>query len=529
MTLPDSGTAWPPAEHTGRYSRMQTSSVWYGGDPGKLAEHYAGGNASAEYNSSAKHAISRFFAWFWSRTDSTKPDEKVHVPLAQDLAAMSAELVGNGLRFEVQPTEFDAEGAPTAANKKLRDETQKRLDELLDYGLFDMVLSAGLETSAALGSVAFRIGYDKTSGMRMPTIQRVDADHVVPEYVWGRLVAVTFWRIVRRDGEIVWYHLERHVAGAIYHGLYMGTRGSLGQRVPLADHPSTAPLASLVDAESKITMIENRMTAVSVPNMLPDPLDRDNESGRSDFSPGVLMLFDAIDKTMTSLMRDIEDGRSRLLVADYMLDSRGAGQGVSFDEDRHLFTSLKRQPGEQGDPPIDQVQFSIRVEEHLRTIEDLTTRAIKMSGYSPDTEQGGDGNAITATEYAGKQKRSLSTRQKKLRYLQAIEDLLEALLVVDATYFDSGVTPMPVKLVAPAASQPSMKELAETVNLLKTAEASSIRVRVQTLHPDWDDTQIDAEVELIQGESSVIDPLTFGLGGRGVRRPEPSDDDEPAE
>lgn len=515
MGLPDNKTAWPPADHTGRYSRIASSSVWYGGDPAALSAFYAGGNSRATVVSGVKHAVSRFFGWFWSKEDPTAPDDKIHVPLAQDIATMSAELVGNGLRFEIQPTEFDEMGRPSEAQKPQIAKTQARLDDLLDYALFDATLLAALETSAALGCVGLRIGYDKSAGMTMPTIQRVDADSMVPEFVWGQLVAVTFWRIVRNDGEQQWFHLERHERGAIFHGLYRGTRGNLGMMMSLTDLPETAAIADLVDEDGKIPMVDGRMTAVSVPNMLPDPLDRENNSGRSDFTPGVITLFDAIDKTMTSLMRDIQDGQSKLLLADYMLDSNGAGKGVSFNEDQHLFTGLKMQPGEQGDAPITQVQFKIRVDEHLRTIEDLTNRAIKACGYSPDTDQAGSGAAITATEFSGKAKRSLSTRSKKLRYLQSVEDLLETLLWVDATYFDSGVTPMPVRMIAPDAVQPSLRELAETVNLLKTAEAASIRVRVQTLHPDWDASQVDDEVETIQTESSSIDPLTFGLGGRG--------------
>lgn len=515
MGLPENRTAWPPAEDTSRYSRMRVTSTWYGGDPAQLEDLYQGSGKSAGYSSPLKAAISRVFAWFWSKSDPTAPDDKVHVPLAQDIATMSAELVGNGLRFEVQHTLFDNEGKPLKAQDAVVAKTQARLDELLDYGIFDAVLLAGLETSAALGSIGFRIGYDKTSGMTMPVIQRVDADSVVPEYVWGQLTAVTFWRVVAREGEIVWRHLERHERGAIFHGLYQGEVGNIGMRMPLADRPETAALAQLVDAEGRIIMVDGRLTAVSIPNMLPDPLDRDNGAGRSDFTPGVISLFDSIDRTMTSLMRDIQDGQSRLLIADYMLASQGVGKGVAFDEDQHLFTPLKMQPGETGDAPITQVQFKIRVDEHLRVLDDLTSRAVRMCGYNPDAENGSDGGEQTATEYSGKAKRSLSTRQKKLRYLQSLEDLLETLLWVDAKYFSSGVTPLPVKLIAPSAVQPSLKELAETVNLLKQAEAASITVRVRTLHPDWDQTQVDDEVAAIQGESSVIDPLTFGLRGAG--------------
>jgi hypothetical protein len=177
-------------------------------------------------------------------------------------------------------------------------------------------------------------------------------------------------------------------------------------------------------------------------------------------------------------------------------------------------------PSEDGsNPPIEQVQFAIRVDEHLRTIADLVNRAIRSAGYSSDAEQGDDGRELTATEYSGKAQRSLSTRRKKLRYWQRIEPLLESLLKIDAEYFGSNVVPLPVRMEVPAIAQPTLAELAQTAALLKQAEAASLRTRVALLHPDWDPSQIDAEVDLIQSEGSVIDPLTFGLGGAGVTPP----------
>lgn len=517
MPLPGKNAAWPPAEHSARYSSMATSAAWYAGDPNKLADVY--GVATAPRG--ATGVINRFVDWFWKRP-ATPGDEghKLHLPLAQDIATMSSELLfAETPRFVVQHTEFTADGTPNPAQDAAVAKTQARLDELLDNCSFGAVLLAAAETASPLGSVGLRIGYDTRNGMKMPVITRVDADAIVPEYEWGQLKAVTFWRSAV-EGGTVYYHLERHERGAIYHGLYAGTSGNLGQPMALADHELTRALSELVDAEGKITTVEGALTAVSIANMLPDPLDRTSNVGRSDFSPGVLTFFDAIDRTYTSLMRDIEDGESKLIIADYMLSNNGPGKGVTFDQSQHLFTRVKMMPAEDGsNPPIEQVQFKIRVDEHLKAIDHLTSEAIKACGYSPAADNGSDGGPQTATEYSGKAKRSLSTRKKKLRYWQPIEDLLESLLLIDATFFQSGVTPFPVKMEVPEAVQPSIVELAQTVAALKQAEAASIKVRVQMLHPDWDPKQVQEEVDEIQRESSVIDPLTFGLGGAGVDMP----------
>lgn len=516
--LPENGAAWPPAEHTNRYSRMKVQATWYGGDPAQLTRLYGGPEAAG--NSRARSMVQRAFAWFWGRSDETKPDDKMHVPVAQDIANRSAEaLFGEGVKFVVQHTLFDAEGLPSEAQNEAVKATQLRLDKLLENMGFDSILLAGAEVAAALGSVAFRIAWDKAATGDMPVITRTDADAVVPEYEWGQLRAVTLWRVVRHlaDGTR-WLHLERHERGRILHGLYVSnTPGDIGRKVPLLDDPATAYLAPLVDAEGSIRTDTDTMTAISIPNMLPDPLDRLSNAGRSDFSPGVIALFDAIDKAYTSLMRDIDDGKSRLVIADYMLENKGAGQGVEFDEDQHLFMKLKMQPGDDSDAPITQVQFKIRVDEHLKTIEHLTNKALNMAGWNSDSEGASDGTQMTATEYSGRSSRSTATRAKKLRYMQLLERLLFDLLVLDAKHFGSGVTPLPVKMVVPPANSPSMKELAETAQLLRNAKAASTKVIVEHVHPDWDGDQVDREVERIEGEEPVVEtPDTFGAPGAQV-------------
>lgn len=533
MGLPENRSAWPPADDTDRYSRMVVNSAWYGGDPNKLANLYGrGATQQGQHKTGLGGFISNVFGWFWAKEDPTQPDDKIHVPLAQDIATLSSELLfAKTPRFVVQHSMFLADGTPDPAQDAQVAKTQARLDKLLDNCQFDALLLAAAEISAALGSTGLRIAWQQGK-TRMPVITRVDADACVPEYSFGQLTAVTFWSIVKRSGETLWYHLERHEQGAIYHGLYKGERGNLGIAVPLEDAQKTAHLAPLVNAEGALPLPPLAMTAVSIPNMLPDPLDRANNAGRSDFTPGVITLFDAIDKSYTSLMRDIDDGKSKLIIADYMLESKGAGKGVEFDNDQHLFTKLKMSPGDDSDAPITQVQFKIRVEEHIKAIELLTAKAVKSAGYSPQSMGDyaeGQGAAVTATEIEAREKRSLSTRQKKLRYFQLIEQLLESLLIVDQAYYDTTTVPLPVRMEVPSIAEDTPRALAETAKLMKEAEASSIRVRVAVMHPDWDDSQIDDEVLEIQNESSVVDPSTFGLPLAPPPADDEDDEDEPAD
>lgn len=518
MGLPGSRAEWPPASETGRYGRMAVNSTWYGGDPAKLGELYEGGKAGETFRSGLRYTISRVAAWFWGTVDESQPDDKVHLPVPQDIATLSSEvLFGEAPTFEVQPDpawQPNADGEYTAEQQAAIDKTQARLDDLLEEMDFGSTLLAAAETASPLGSVGLRLAWDKRLNMMQPTISRVDADHVVAEYEFGVLKAVTFWEIVRVDHETKWYHLERHEPGKVYHGLYQGTTGNLGMQMPLAEHPATAPYATLVDEEGAIATSVPALLATSIPNMLPDALDRGNESGRPDYTPGVLSLFDAIDRAVTSLMRDIADGRSRLIVAEYMLDGRGPGKGVEFDPDRHIYSTLKMPPTEDGRAPITSVQFKIRVDEHLRTLDFLIRKAIESCGYNVDADTGEQGDAMTATEYSGRAKKTARTRDKKLRYWRRrVERLLEALIVADSIHFASGITPLPVRMVVPDMMQPTTLELANTAKVLREAKAASTKVIVEFVHPDWTPDMVDKEVARIEEAEAVTDPAAVGVPG----------------
>lgn len=519
MPFPPENSDWPLTHDAARYDRIAERAVWYGGDPDALASFYRGavpdrGRITQWRNWGGKdrQAEERVSSKFWGTPQTGALDEKVHLPVPEKIAGMSAEaLFSDPPRFVVEgPTATDPvtkKVTPTEETKR----TQDRLDALVDMTGLMATLLAAAETASALGASGLRLGWgDPTQGAKHPIIQRADADTYFPFYNWGTLTSMLFWRVVKADASTVWRHLELHENGAIYHALYQGTPVSLGRTIPLTEHPSTAGLR--VNEFGATYNRPGLTTAVSVPNMLPDPMDRQNAAGRSDYTPACIGLFSAIDQAATSLMRDVEDGQSRLLVADYMLKNLGFGKGATWDASERMFVQLKRQPGDLGqEAPIDQVQFDIRVEEHLAIIQDLSKRAIEAAGFTPDQDQGGDSPEMTATEFVGRNKRTLSTRDKKVLYWRAtLEPLLTSLLVVDREVFGTPITPMPVKVIFPDAVQESPKMLAETAAAQKNADATSRRTRIKTLHPDWDEADVDAELAEMENEG-VQDVDTFGL------------------
>lgn len=93
---------------------------------------------------------------------------------------------------------------------------------------------------------------------------------------------------------------------------------------------------------------------------------------------------------------------------------------------------------------------------------------------------------MTAAEVAAKNRRSLITRDRKIRYWRPVlAAMVEALLGVDANLFHTpGVVPQRPMIEWADAVSEEPKAVAETLELLARAEAASIETRVRTLHPD---------------------------------------------
>lgn len=546
--LPVDNSAWPPAGHHERLQRMRLHSAWYAGDPERLRAAHGStgvqtvGGLGTTLNPTpglATRVMAAIRNEFWGADITDEADTRRHLPTPQDVATISSEvLFSEPLQIRVMGPTHDADGTLQADGTyawRKGDPTpdtaraQQRLEEVLAGCGFHSTLLAAAEISSALGSTGLRIAYDKSvpALANRPLIARVDADAVIPLYTWGQLTGTMFWRVVLQDkGDVVWRHIELHEGGRAYHALYKGDSNSIGTRRSLAELDATKHLALIVDSEGSVMVNpKGGPTALSVPNILPDPLDRASNAGRSDYTPPVLDLFDAIDRIYSQMMDTIDDAKSRLIIADSMLEKKGAGKGVGFNPDQRVFQRVKVPPAEKegGGLPIEKIQFDMHVAEYLEAIDALTGKAIRAAGYNAQTMGDESGQEMTATEYSGRNKRSMSTRDKKIGYWQpALSALLTSLLEVDVHHFapvgEDGqrVKAYPVEVKFPDAIQPTIGELANTVKTLKEAESASKFIRVRVLHPDWTEREVQEEVDRMLEESSVVDPITFGTGGAGV-------------
>ncbi|MEU4998257.1 phage capsid protein [Streptomyces sp. NPDC021622] len=484
MPLPDNGAAWPPPQWAPYYAEMRVDDAWYSGDRRRLARIHGEQDV----------APTRRGPWNRRRAEPTRPRHRLHVPLASDIAAVSAHLL-----FSDMPSLHVEDKA-----------TQARLETLVDEGQIQQALHAGAEQGAALSGVYLRATWDRDLVDR-PIFSVVQPDNVAPEFRWGMLRAATLWRDLPGSTQsTVFRHVERHEPGRILHGLYEGTPDNLGRAVPLAEHPETADLAgSLGEDGVTVTTGITDLTIVYVPNIGPNRVHRSSPMGRSDFQ-GIRDVFEAIDDVWTSWMRDIRLARARLIVPDGYLRDYGPGNGAGFDDDREVWHSLKMPPNDGA--AITLSQFEIRVEEHQRSTEALTRQAAQSAGYSAQSfGLDANGAPITATEVDSRDALSMVTRKKKTGYWrQPLAHILHVLLQLDAVHFGRPIKPERPRVEFGDGVAESEQSTATTLDLLARAGAVSTATKVRWLHPDWDDTAIKVEVAAILRETGAAAPDPVG-------------------
>lgn len=522
MPLPDKADQqWPPKSARDTAPVYDRWGAWYSGDVAALARVYSSAigygvsHIDAESRRGLMGAQERRFHGQTPGPGSLKMT-KLHIPLASDIATTSADLLFAEPPALIVPDDAQQRGRSTDKAGAAASPTQKRLDDLMGWGMHAVLLEAA-ELASAYGGVYLRLGWDAKVADHV-LLDAIPPDAAVPEFRAGHLVAVTFWRKLRNDADDgkVWRHLERHEPGSIEHGLYCTADDTrLGKRCKLSEHEETQAFGSLADGSGRLDTGAKGLTADYVPNMRPNRTLRGSALGRSDFD-GIEPLMDALDEAWSSWMRDLRLGKAKLLLPEHYLESQGRGQGSVYDAEQEVYVQVNAMPGRDSGVAgaIQQVQFAIRVDEHSRTCEAITGEAVRGAGYSAQTF-GMEGEvAVTATEVTAKQRRSFTTRAKKINYWRPVlARLLQTALEIDRKVFGSKVEPIVPDVEWPDGVADDPEATARTLQLLDAAKAVSTRTKVEMLHPDWDDDRVAEEVKLIDGAGMPDDADSIGFPG----------------
>ncbi|GAA1915237.1 hypothetical protein GCM10009775_04590 [Microbacterium aoyamense] len=540
---------WPPEPFDIAFARFKELDAWWAGDTQTLSEIYSGRGPQTHIvngRSFRGGVLGTLSKWWWGQpVEVDEQRMKMHLPLAADLCTLSSDLLfGEAPQVlfrkpdSAETPAADADESKTVT--KWRHQAQDRLDAIIgtDEAHAEMLLLG--EYAAALGGSYFAVAWDPTvSDHVFP--KAYAADCAIPTFRYGRLASVRLWSEYR-DGNEVFRLVETHEPGTIEYALYRGTEKTLGALVPISSRPETAHYEQLRNESDLAVAIANpgalplsvrigtgsdRLAVVYMPNARPvrdwrklGPLAN---LGRSDLD-GIQDLLDKVDQVWSSLMRDVDNGQGRLIIGEDALELSGKpGEGAKFDTYRQVFTAVGAALGKSADGSalVDQVQFDIRVQEHLETFEGLLRRIASTIGYSESHLGIDDGRgAMTATEVTADLSDSERTRDKKALYARAALSkwALVALEIDKAVFGGDGdlgdLTVAPDVVFAPV-SQADPEKLTRIAALQEGI--ASLKERVRTMRPDWDEDDLDAEVKAIQDEKSaaaalIPDPGTFDGG-----------------
>lgn len=502
----------PPALHAVMHNIAQWSA-WFSGDPDQLywtyynvAENSMDGRSF--FGTTGEAGLPTGYAGrqrqgllgstqrtFWgARIPAGEKRSKLHVPLAGDLAAMSADLLFAKRPICALPPDTSDDAAA------------EWLDALLDDDMHATLLE-GAEVCAGLSGVFLRANWD-TELADKAWLDVVHPDAAVPTFTRGKLTSVVLWRVIHDAGSTVVRHLETHdlMDQTINHAAYEGTQQLLGSPVPLGDYPATASLEQLTtDGMVQLPPLpKDAPTVVYIPNIRPNRLWRDLPEaaylGRSDYA-GIEGLMDSLDETYSLWMKEVRLARLRLIVPQSYMDNLGPGKGAILDLDREAFLPMNMLAGGGENSQITANQFLIRWQEHKETCDQLITEAVTRAGYSEQTFGESGTTAMTATEVEARERRTLLTRAKKLNYVRPrLRDIIYTLMCLDQVVYRQPLTPIKPDVTFPDAVLPSTSELAQTAVALNTAQAASKQTLVQLVHPDWTADQVAEEVAAIKDE-----------------------------
>lgn len=510
MPMPAANTPWPPKPWDIAYAQYAENDAWLTGDTKALASIYGNRGGATHTRAGQPHkgglvgAASRLF---WGRpAPANEQRTRLHLPIPADLATLASDL-----QYSDPPVTAFAEGDETP-NKA----AEARLNDILNDDSHHAMLNSMGEIKSALGATIIIPRWD-TALEEHVWLDYAAADTAIPVFRHGRLVEVTLWS-EWLDGHVYWRHLEHHSIGAIEHALYCGTVASLGLRMPLQERPETAPYAELVNGDSQILTGINRLTAAYLPNAPALSWRKQGalkDAGRSDFNQ-LPPMFDNADEVWSSWMRDLKLGAGKLVVPEAYLRSNGPGAGASFDLFQEMFVGLDIPGTANAAPALTPTQFQIRTQEHSDTLDKVMLQILHKAGFSPSAWDLGDnaGSQATATEIQQRERRTETTRSKKNLYDRKVLSRMGSVaLELDGLLFaGKGGGRYDLNVVFPDISRTDPKVEAETIGLLKVADAISTETAVRRANPDADDAWIDEEVARIQNKKDAEqppDPFTF--------------------
>lgn len=487
--LPTNNIPFPPQHMLDEYREIAENDAWYAGSPERLAQFYSGllypsGTVASDFFSDIYNQTVAPRQKFWAKQFYEERRITLHMPIAGDIARTSADLLfSEAPKFQVQ-----------------NEQTQERLEQIINQSNFQAKLLESAETASAIGGVYLKINWDNDM-FNYPIISIAQPDSAIPTFTWGTLTSCIFWKEVKREdykkSTIVYRLLENHEKGRIQYGLYKGDEDYLGMRVGLGAIEDTMNLQDEI-----ITGIDDILCRY-IPNVLPNKKHRGSPFGQSDFA-SLYGLMDALDEAYSSWIRDLRLAKGRILVPESFLQKTDRGDFV-FDLDKEVFTPMDIDPLTSKEVGITMQQFDIRAEQYEKTCLELIHRIISSAGYSPQSFGLAISGNESGTALSIRERKSYLNQQKKSRYWKpALIDIMYLLQQVDTIHLGNRYQPERPSVEFGDSAQTDMFQLANTIEALSRAKAMSIETMVRYANTDMNEEEVQAEVQRIKEENGLV-------------------------
>lgn len=478
------GMQWPPMDLE-RY-KMKEYATWFSGEAELLANFYFDNDLQ---NYLQLNYGTRNNNKFWARQIKNKSNFFIHVPIANDISeTSSAFLFGESpiIRF----TNSDA--------SENMQNNQEELDKMLVESEFFTKILEAAEVASAMGGVYIKVAWDsELSAHPIPVIAQ--CEQAFPTFKFGHLVKVQLVYDVSNDGSTVYRLVETIEKGKITNELYKGSADNLGKKESLSACDATKELEEEVSTG-------DIMACVYVPNLLPNKLNRQSPTGRSDYQ-GTETLMDALDEVFSAWMVDVQLARGRIHVpSEYV---KGIGENARFSVDTMMYEEIEVDPTAIT-TPITATQFAVRSDEFEKTCLNLLDRIITSSGYSPQSfGLNIAGRAESGTALNVRERKSFSTTSKKQNFWEpALKKLVHAMCVIKQEFLGGTFTcDLDINVTFADGISNNLSETSSCVKMLSDAKAISTETKVRMIHPEWTDEMINKEVEQILNDDSVGVPV----------------------
>ncbi len=485
--------------------RIEEYLVWSTGSGRLLYEFYKSGASYAAAN------------YFWVKAPIAA--RRLHAGIPGLISArMPVILFGNGYTTSV--TVYGENGKEDKKKSKAARELIEGISEKI---LLHDRLEEGATKESWGGHVFFKFSHD-VSVSEYPIMEVYDIRKAEVVKKRGLTKAIIFknWYQHKNEkyrlDEIYTTNVDRDAC--IIYKLFKRAGDGKDVEVPLDSIPHTATLAEDMGLDENNTFTYTGlkgMLAFDKPNKSPSLEFPDSDYGASDYE-GAIDSFDALDEAYSKIIHEIRTNATKRYIPEEMIPKID-GEPILDDDftDNYVKITGDIDQGDNGG-----IQYSTipdKTEEHLAKFRTALTTAINKAGLSPFALgiTGLESINASADSQQERNKVTIDTRKEKLKkWKPFIEQLLtqavalnswllkntdvkqEAYTTLDLDYDNSTIKVEFGDYV--------VADIATRINIwgnAKMQRVATTREAVKQIHPDWNDKEVENEVNLIRFEDGI--------------------------